>query len=421
MSYWSYCLFRCACLRQPFVEAFEALKESGVMLLLVLGAALPAAAFTVLYGFGLLFDAGTDISSLMLTSWLILLLQTLWLSVLRKGILASSYSDWLGSLPTPSWLVYTSHFVLCSLVNIMLWPSLVILFNIDLIHWPELGHIFVFLLLQVLLGVSILNTPKSGVFFVVLSYLATQMSQVAPGLNQGLEQTVLSSSSFNMINSIWAPSWALTWMITLTATLGLSIALALFTDRAYCFINKVYSKQRAEVFTVSRSSSRFYITHLSLIISWVKHESASLILRVALVLLLINLANLVQIETVSDDKNLSQYIGGVLLLLLMMVSASWQFTISHWLQSNALFLKSLPAAKFVLTNFVLLPGMLFLGSLILVLQSSYDWLQVSGSELVALGLLLVLLQFFTHKWPKLFIVWFSILSTFYGFLTVFLA
>ena len=418
MSYWSYCHFRLACLRQPFIEAFEALKESGILLLLVLGAALPAAAFTMLYGFGLLFDSGTGMSSLMLTSWLILLLQTLWIALLRSGILGASYKLWFACLPTPSWLVYMSHFVLCSFVNIMLWPILIILLNIELAHWHELGHIFVFLLIQLALGLCVLSMPKAGGTFIVLGYVVTQ-------LGAGLaDASVLSGSTVNLVNDTWFPSWALIWMLILFSLFGVCLVLPIFADKAYGHILRVNThinataKQKMPMVPLAITSvgSSLIFTHLAVILSWVKHELASLIFRGALILLLINLADLVQFETVSGSKDLSQYISSVLLLFLLMISASWQFTIRYWLQRNVLFLKSLPVYKFVQRGFMLLPGLLFLSSLGLASWSTSAWLKVSGSELVILGVFLILLQFLTQKWPKLFIVWFALIAVMYGFL-----
>ncbi len=388
MSFWHYWQFRFRCLQQPFIDGIKVLEQSGFALVTILGAALPAAAFSLLYGFGLVFDVNTSISATMLASWLILLVQSVCLYLLKDALVAKDYRFWLASLPIPVWYSKLTTASLACLTNIMLWPVLIILLGVDLSDWHRLGHVFLFLLVQLCLaGLMLSSVGLSGIFltsgyFVVSSLSASQQSQDTAIFTHWPELSAAQSSQL--------------WMAILLVGVLVSMLVKALVERSHLALS---SKPH---FSLSAKLSLFLPEPSILVLAWLKSHLASGVMRLALGLLLIALAEFFWLQTYTPQQNLGDIIGHCLLVLLVLNSGSWQLSVSQWLKLQTLYFSTLPRAKYVKLPFMMLPSILLAISLILAKALLSYWFVLTLGQWLFITSLLLLLQYLSHRQPRHF-------------------
>ncbi|MBT1443920.1 hypothetical protein KJI95_05200 [Shewanella sp. JM162201] len=161
MNYWQ---LRVALLRHPIDALFQALNQGGLLLIALLGTALPAAVYLVLLNFGLLMDETVDPLRRLPILLHLLVLQILWMGLLRDAIVGNQAKLLLRSVPGHRHHRRVS-LLLASLVNPLLWPPLLILLSSAPAHWQALLPQWLMLILLLMLQWSSLFTPAGTLVF----------------------------------------------------------------------------------------------------------------------------------------------------------------------------------------------------------------------------------------------------------------
>ena len=150
---------------------------SGVMLLLlaVLGTAIPVLLYLVMVGFGMLAEEKFAVDDAILFVASILLFQSVILDVCQSAITGAQFNEFNASLTTNSWLIRSSDCALAILCNPMVLLNLLLLSSAGVAAWIELQHMLLLLLLQIVLTIMIFSSAFRTYLIIACCFLCSYM------------------------------------------------------------------------------------------------------------------------------------------------------------------------------------------------------------------------------------------------------
>ena len=333
MTYWQ---LRMALLRHPISAALAALNQSGLFVLTIMGTALPAVFFLILLNFGILLDHNVDASERLPILLHLILLQILWMGLMRDAILGMKAKLLLRSVPG-----HHAHqrvsMLLASMVNPLLWPPLVILLGSAPSAWPALAPQWLLPLLLLALQWCCLFAPAGALLYLQLIF--------------GLSLLDLTPQQAD-------------WLLSLPGMISLLLLLLvcqrLPTRSLTLSLRRLFSRLPVPVFAYLAQAMITEALH-------------GLVLRLTLALLTIAAGHLVQ----SQVADFAGAVQTVTVSLLGAIAASWQFPLNRFLSDKGVFLASLP--KQFQTKMLLLGQPLALGLLMFQFwqyHGEHCWLQL---------------------------------------------
>lgn len=309
MRFKAYLQFRFGCLHYELQLLWQQLRQLLLGAMLILGPAIAALLLMFLLTYGLFYRADLPASQAILLGWALLCAQSLLLWLYRDALLGRRYQLFLASLAMPRAARLLVDQLLLLLCHPILWLHLLIICSANVSHWQQVWPQLCFAALQYAFAVALLYRGVALLWLLVLS-----------------------------LPLLWLPTLAM-------ALLGWSLLLALL-----CCWPLDWSLQRnstaARHSLIQAQATSVLPSHRSpwmpaaLQFWWQQtaQQAAALLSRLLLITLVLALGQVSQ----SERPDLAPWIGLLAAACLVLNSAGWQVSQSHFCQHYALFLAQFP-------------------------------------------------------------------------------
>lgn len=192
----SYAYARCRyqLFNQHIQQLTQQLRQFGLVVFAILGAALPALFYGLLLAFGILLEQQASPQQSYLILLIMLLVQGLLLLMLKPAILASHYRQFCLAMSMPNWLHRLLDILLSVLCQPVLWLSTLIAANVDRAHLWQSLPLWQLIGLQLIVTILTLYRTTGLLWFLLLS---TGAWLVSPWLN--LSQQLLALTTLAIL------------------------------------------------------------------------------------------------------------------------------------------------------------------------------------------------------------------------------
>lgn len=309
MRFNAYLQFRFGCLHYELQLLWQQLQQLLLGAMLILGPAIAALLMMLLLAYGLFYRADLPASQAILLGWALLCAQSLLLWLYRDALLGRRYQLFLASLAMPGAARLLVDQLLLLLCHPLLWLHLLIIGSANFSQWQQVWPQLCFAVLQYAFAVALLYRGVALLWLFMLS-----------------------------LPLLWLPTLPL-------ALLGWSLVPALL----YCWPllkplrrNSGTAQPRlnqAEDASAAQSGRAQWLPP-----AWqfwwqqTAQQPAALLSRLLLMALVLALGHISQTER----PDLAPWIGLLSAAFLVLNSAGWQVSQSHFCQQYALFLAQFP-------------------------------------------------------------------------------